>query len=322
MTTALNPIGIGTTPGDATGDPTRVVGMKIKSDHAIFLSAIGRRPTKPGTFGTTSGAGSATVLNDTSQSWATNQFQGQTLTITTGSLPSQGVATSDNAYSGVIASNTATQITLASALPFTIGSGVGYQISPNSVTAGSDGFATSAGGSAPSTLPDANQSWTVNQWAGLTVTLLAGAYAGQWFGIVSNSSNALTLAAALATPIAAGTPYVIGALPNSCNSVSASPATSVNDYAPTGWGPGINRLLLAAAAGGSTLTGLLATGIQDNAQVLLRNTSTTDNLILAHQSGSSGSANQFSLPGAQAVELPPLTNALLIYIVNAWTLLL
>ena len=104
MPTALNPIGIGTTPADGTGDQPRAGFTKVKSDHAIFVAALGHRPTTPGAFGTTSSAGTTTVLNDSTQTWATNQFAGQTLTILTGT---------NAGYSGTIASNTASMLTIA-----------------------------------------------------------------------------------------------------------------------------------------------------------------------------------------------------------------
>jgi hypothetical protein len=306
-TTALNPLGIGATVNDTTGDQPRAGFTKIKSDHAHFLASIGRRQTKPGVFGVTSSTGSTTVLNDSTQAWIVNQFAGQTLTILTGTLA--GV-------SKTITSNTATAITIP-AFASAIASGVGYQVSSAPLTAGSDGFATAIGGTAPSTVIDTNQvGWSTNAWAGMGVTFLAGVFAGQCVPILSNSSNTLTLSIALPTAIAPGTPYVIGPLPignTMSSSVAATLATTQNNYAPTGWGPGINRLRLAAASGGSTITGLSATGFGDGNVVLLRNTSTADSITLSHLSGSSSAANQFSLSGAASLVIPKLANCFLVY---------
>jgi hypothetical protein len=318
-TTAFNPIAIGSTVNDGTGDEPRAGFTKIKSDHSNLLASVARRQTLPGTFGVTSSAGSTTVLNDTTQAWATNQFAGQTLTILTGTLA--GV-------SEPIASNTANSITVSSAFGSAIGSGVGYQVSPAILTAGSDGFATTAGGTGPSTLVDANQAWTTNEWAGQGVTLLAGAFAGQTSPIVSNTATALTLSINFASAIAAGTPYAIGPLPvinNFSSTVSASLAAAQNNYSPTGWGPGIDRLKITPTAAGVQLSGLLATGIADGAQVLLRNTDATNtyNLTLLHESGSSSAANQFQLPGAASFVLPPFAGCMLVYDLasTAWTVL-
>jgi hypothetical protein len=318
-TTAFNPIAIGATVNDGTGDEPRAGFTKIKSDHSNLLASVSRRQTLPGTFGVTSSAGSSTVLNDSTQGWTVNQFAGQTLTILTGTLAG---------YSGTIASNTATSITVSSAFGSAIGSGVGYQVSPAVLTAGSDGYATTAGGTGPSTIVDANQSWTTNQWAGQGVTLLAGTYAGQTSPIVSNTANTLTLAVSFATAIAAGTPYAIGPLPiinNFSSTVSASIAASQNNYAPAGWGPGIDRLRITPTAASVSLSGLLATGVADGAQVLLRNTDTSNtySLTLLHESGSSSAANQFQLPGAASFVLPPFASCMLVYDLasTAWTVL-
>lgn len=100
-------------------------------------------------------------------------------------------------------------------------------------------------------------------------------------------------------------------------SVTASPATTQNNYAPTGYVAGsTNRLILAAASGGSTFTGLLAG--TDNTTILIQNTSTTDSLYFSHLSGSSTSTNQFSNLNASTVAIPPLGAARTTYVVSKW----
>ena len=139
VTSALNPLGIGTVAGDETGDEPRAGFTKIKADHSTLLFTITRRQTLAGTFGVTSSTGSGTLLNDTTQAWTANQFAGQTLTILSGGLAG---------YSGVIASNTATSVTLWWRCRAHITSAMAAQISPSITNAGSDGFATTAGGTA------------------------------------------------------------------------------------------------------------------------------------------------------------------------------
>lgn len=103
------------------------------------------------------------------------------------------------------------------------------------------------------------------------------------------------------------------------NSVTASPATSQSNYSPTGYvGGTTNRLRLAAASGGSTITGLLATGVPDNFTILIQNTSASDVLIFTHLDAGSSSANQFSNQNAGSVEIPKLGAARCTYIVNKW----
>lgn len=96
----------------------------------------------------------------------------------------------------------------------------------------------------------------------------------------------------------------------------ASPGASANNYSPTGYSGGVtNRLLVNAAP--TTLTGLVAA--TDGWVLYLRNTSTTNALTLAHMSGSSSAANQFSCPQGVNAILAPLTGVQLIYVTNVWT---
>jgi hypothetical protein len=208
-----NLLGVGKTPGDATGDAARVGGTKINDALVTLYSTIGDRATTVGCFGTSSVAGTTTTLTDSTQTWATNQFAGQYVTITTGSAPTvtggSPVATSNLGYSALIASNTATVLTFA-ALPFATTVGCGYDISPVVTTSHTDGQATSVGGTGPITLIDATKGWTAAQWAGYQVTFLGGIYAGKSLPISSNTATTLSLGSWFTTAIAAGTPYIIG----------------------------------------------------------------------------------------------------------------
>jgi hypothetical protein len=102
-------------------------------------------------------------------------------------------------------------------------------------------------------------------------------------------------------------------------SVSANvPTGPENDYAPAGYVAGTtNRLLLTAAAGGSTLTGLVAA--PDGWSILVRNMSETDTITLEHLTGSA-SANQFSLPAASSFVIVPGQSIWFEYVVNVWTI--
>jgi hypothetical protein len=106
--------------------------------------------------------------------------------------------------------------------------------------------------------------------------------------------------------------------PSFAFSISATLAASQNNYAPTGYVAGTtNRLLLAAASGGSTITGLAASS--DGCAIYVRNTSATNTITFSHLSGSSTSTNQFSCPQAQSALLAPLSGVLLVYVSNIWT---
>lgn len=101
------------------------------------------------------------------------------------------------------------------------------------------------------------------------------------------------------------------------NSVTATGATSQNNYSPGAYVAGTTNLILAAAAsGGSTCTGLVAAG--KNWSALWVNTSATDPWIFPHLSGSSTAANRFSNMNGASVQIPPLGAAQLNYI-NALT---
>ena len=102
------------------------------------------------------------------------------------------------------------------------------------------------------------------------------------------------------------------------NSVTdAAPGTNVNNYAPAGYVAGTtNRILVTAAVGGTTFTGLLAA--TNGWTVYIKNQSTTDNLSFLHLSGASLAANQFSCPQGVPVVLPPLTGGLFTYTVDHW----
>ena len=104
-------------------------------------------------------------------------------------------------------------------------------------------------------------------------------------------------------------------------SVSDSPGTTVNNYLPTGFSAGsTTRMLITAASGGSTFTGLDSTGVVDGAAIYWRNPSTTDNDVFTHQDAGSLPANQFSCPGASSFAVSPLSGVFLLYVVNVWTL--
>jgi hypothetical protein len=108
-----------------------------------------------------------------------------------------------------------------------------------------------------------------------------------------------------------------GSAPTFGASVTATLAASQNNYSPAGYvGGTTNRLLLAAASGGSTITGLAAA--TDGWALYMVNTSTTDSINLSHLSSSSSAANQFSCPQAVTDILAPLSSTLLTYVVNQW----
>ena len=101
-------------------------------------------------------------------------------------------------------------------------------------------------------------------------------------------------------------------------------ATSVNNYSPAGYvGGTTNRLLITPTSGGSTCTGLSASGVPDGWEVVLYNVSATIQITFPNASGSSSAANQFLCPGAGAVVLDVQTGVIIQYVaaLTAWIFL-
>jgi hypothetical protein len=99
--------------------------------------------------------------------------------------------------------------------------------------------------------------------------------------------------------------------------VSATVATTVNNFSPAGYVAGTtNRLILTAASGGSTISGLV--GAVDGWQVRIYNPSTTDTLTFLNLSGLSTSTNQFQCANGQSQGIGPTSGALIEYVSNVW----
>jgi hypothetical protein len=110
-----------------------------------------------------------------------------------------------------------------------------------------------------------------------------------------------------------------GAIANFVSSVSATVAASVNNYAPAGYvGGTTNRLILTPAGGGSTITGLSASGVPDHWTITIYNPSTTDVIYFSNLSASSSAGNKFACPGGVTAVLSPQNAAVLKYVVNQW----
>ena len=106
-------------------------------------------------------------------------------------------------------------------------------------------------------------------------------------------------------------------------SVSDSPSASVNDYAPTGYvGGTTTRLLVTAASGGTTITGLSSTGVPDGFTELLCDQSTTDVLELPSLSSSSAVGNRWLTANAGVVVIAAGACVPVTLVVSSWRVLL
>jgi hypothetical protein len=146
----------------------------------------------------------------------------------------------------------------------------------------------------------------------------ASALAGTEIVIVEQSGvSSQTTPAAFKTYVGSGTPTYGSSV------TDATPGTSANNYAPTGFSATTNRLLITAASGDTTFTGLVSTGFVDGQTVVIRNVSATDNLNFSHLSGSSSAANQFSCSQGLTQIIPPLSCAIIMYLtgISNWVFL-
>lgn len=72
-------------------------------------------------------------------------------------------------------------------------------------------------------------------------------------------------------------------------------------------------ITMTAASGGSTVTGMDATAMDDGDLFWIRNVSTTDNITLTNADSNSLAANRFSTQNASSLVLTPLTSAVVEY---------
>lgn len=126
-------------------------------------------------WGTATG-GSTTTLIDTTKNWEVNQWVGKAFHIYLGTGVGQTRVVASNT------SNTLTWVTVGTAPDTTSEYAFeGYDLST----------ATSGG---TNTITDTTKAWAVNRWANYGVKILHGTGRGQYFPIISNTSDTLTLA--------------------------------------------------------------------------------------------------------------------------------
>lgn len=94
-------------------------------------------------------------------------------------------------------------------------------------------------------------------------------------------------------------------------SVSDTPSGMINDYAPTGYVPGVTNKLCLTPSAALTLTGIVAP-TTDGFPLYLLNLSATFSISFSHETGSVVT-NQFMCPSGVSLVLTPLTGAILVY---------
>jgi hypothetical protein len=143
--------------------------------------------------GVATGAQTATTLQDTSKTWTVNQWVGATVLLTSGTGATQ---------TRTVISNTATALTVAAWTTTPVAASTVYSlINP---------AGTATGTQSTTTLQDTSKVWTVNQYAGATVTLTGGTGAPQTRTIASNTADTLTVSSAwTTTPVSGSTTYSV-----------------------------------------------------------------------------------------------------------------
>lgn len=160
-------------------------------------------PTANATFT----ANSTTVLVDSTKNWTTNQWAGYVVYMNT----TQAVNATGQVFR--IASNTATTLTLIATATAPTNGVTRYVIAKDGCFGHLDaGLAT--GTQSTTTIQDTSKNWVTNIWAGRRVKFVSGAGVSQEALIASNTSNTLTLSAAVTTSATSGnTSYAIMAQP-------------------------------------------------------------------------------------------------------------
>jgi hypothetical protein len=141
------------------------------------------RPEGTGLYidGGTATAGAATTITDSGKTWATNEHVGRLVRITSGTGSGQ---------TKHISSNTATALTIGglsgdwATTPSTDSVYVIYEGPPVEVNKATSGSTT--------TFVVSGAAWSVNKWAGYTLSITAGAQSGNSQTITSNTSTTLT----------------------------------------------------------------------------------------------------------------------------------
>ena len=143
--------------------------------------------------GTATG-GTTTTVQDTSRTWAVDQWAGYSVNMTSGS---------NTGVTKVILSNTGNTLTVTSAFASAIIAGDAYQIIAPASDSGT------ASGGTTTTLNDTAKTWVADIWTGYYLHMTSGLNSGQEKVISGNMSNSITISTAFGSAIANGDSYYI-----------------------------------------------------------------------------------------------------------------
>ena len=186
--------GIGACIIEIDGSTIGEASTPVRSYLGAVPYAYAANPTLWNTgTGVATGAQTSTTLQDTSKAWTVNQWVGSTVLLTSGTGATQ---------TRTVISNTATSLTVAAWTTTPVAASTVYSlINP---------AGTATGTQSTTTLQDTSKVWTVNQYAGATVTLTGGTGAPQTRTIASNTADTLTVSSAwTTTPVSGSTTYSV-----------------------------------------------------------------------------------------------------------------
>jgi hypothetical protein len=168
------------------------------------------RPANKSAYAVSSKIGySSNTLVDTSKNWTAGQLAGLVVTVT----PLGGATETD-----IVASNTATTLTMSSPWSVIPSAGNGYVISKIGYTS--------------NTLVDGSKNWATNQWAGFVVTVTPLGGATETDVVASNTATTLTMSSPWSVLPSAGNGYVISKIGYTSNTlVDGSKNWATNQWA-------------------------------------------------------------------------------------------
>jgi hypothetical protein len=186
--------GLGTSVIEVDGSTIGEASTPVRSYFGAVPYAYVANPTLWNTgTGVATGAQTSTTLQDTSKTWTVNQWVGATVLLTSGTGATQ---------TRTVISNTATALTVAAWTTTPVAGSTVYSLITPSGTA--------TGVQSSTTLQDTSKTWTVNQYAGASITLTGGTGAPQTRTIASNTADTLTVSAAwTTTPVSGSTTYSV-----------------------------------------------------------------------------------------------------------------
>jgi hypothetical protein len=168
------------------------------------------RPANHSAYAVSSKIGySSNTLVDTSKNWTAGQLAGLVVTVT----PLGGATETD-----IVASNTATTLTMSSPWSVIPSAGNGYVISKIGYTS--------------NTLVDGSKNWATNQWADFVVTVTPLGGATETDVVASNTATTLTMRSPWSVLPSAGNGYVISKIGYTSNTlVDGSKNWATNQWA-------------------------------------------------------------------------------------------